>query len=159
MSIPFKRRKQVDLHLEPRCNCTETRAALNLCSSCRDDEHERYQRDYQAAALAVACDHPESLEYIILREPEATAHVVERNAVDCQQCRIDFASDPDEDLFWAEQFPHVTEEAKQAFECLICKGTVDGYVIVGRRGIGAFDEFGVGRRMDASLPWVGYRST
>jgi hypothetical protein len=131
LTVPFKRRKQVDLHLVPRCNCTETRAALNLCSSCRDEEHQRYRRDYQAAAFAVSC----------------------------QQCRIDFASQVREDWFWRDMVAHVTEEAKQALECLICKGTVDGYVVVGRRGIGAFDEFGVGRRIDDTLPWVGYRPT
>jgi hypothetical protein len=37
---------------------------------------------------------------------------------------------------------HIAEEARKAFECLICKGTVDGHVVVGRcgdRGCGARD--------------------
>jgi hypothetical protein len=31
---------------------------------------------------------------------------------------------------------HITEEAKEAFEYLICKGTLDGHIVVGRRGDG-----------------------
>ena len=153
---PYRRLDKDAPPLTDPCNCASTTAKLHLCWNCRREIKKRYRR----TAEHIPGEDPSTREYIIPFEPEPSkTHVLSPSSICCGNCEE--AYEDWEPHRWERSPPyhvfeaiHTTGEPLQTLQCLSCKGSVRGVIVVGEDGRGGHAHFGAGQRIYINLPWA-----
>ena len=140
------------------CHCASDYSKLHLCNNCRLDMKKRYHK----TAMKIARKSPNCIEYIISYEPQSSkTHVIDPNSSCCHKCQQayeewrPFKSERMCPLYTFKA-THTTGEPLQTLQCLSCKGSIRGVIVVGPGAEGDHARFGAGRGMRnrTELPWL-----